>query len=395
MAQISVCMIVKNEEAWIKDALLNFKQFADQIIVVDTGSTDQTRDIASKFGAEVYDFEWKGDFSEARNFSLSKAKFSWAFCLDADERIDSHDSIEILKLIDHYDAVAFRFSIRNYSNDVQTAGFKPSADTYPIFEKGFLGYFESRRIKLFKIGHGIQFKGKVHELVEPTVSGTVIETTLPIHHYGHMDSEVLRKNKDESYLEKLQDKASGDEKDWTTWFQLGVAQLKAGLYPEAESSLRKAKDKKRTALVYSHLGVCLMNQGKKDEAAKTFEEGYVYFPENLDLLHNFAVLKAESNDWIGAADLFQTMTERDPQSFTGYRGFGFALLNLNKVALAKSALEKSLKIFPQYEEAKIDLAIANLAEGNKSAALKIAESVLEMNPTSPRGLGLKKVLEAN
>ena len=73
MASVSLCMIVKNEEEVLARCLESVQEIVDEIIVVDTGSTDNTREIAGRYTQQVYDFAWKDDFAAARNFSFSKA----------------------------------------------------------------------------------------------------------------------------------------------------------------------------------------------------------------------------------------------------------------------------------------------------------------------------------
>src|SRR6516165_8985780 len=87
-AQVSLCMIVRNEEANLGLCLDTAADLVDEIVVVDTGSTDRTREIAAQYGARVYDFRWVDDFSAARNESLRHATGRWIFWLDADDRID-------------------------------------------------------------------------------------------------------------------------------------------------------------------------------------------------------------------------------------------------------------------------------------------------------------------
>ena len=84
-AKISQCMIVKNEEANIERALSWGKGVVSEQIVVDTGSTDRTVEIAERMGAKIYHFEWIDDFAAAKNFAISKAKYEWIALLDADE----------------------------------------------------------------------------------------------------------------------------------------------------------------------------------------------------------------------------------------------------------------------------------------------------------------------
>ena len=92
-------MIVKNEEKNIIRALQGVKPLVDEMIVVDTGSTDRTKKIAKVFGAKVYDFQWTDSFSDARNFSLSKATGDWILVLDADEVISERDYGKLRELI--------------------------------------------------------------------------------------------------------------------------------------------------------------------------------------------------------------------------------------------------------------------------------------------------------
>lgn len=89
MITISLCMIVKNEENVLERCLRPLLPLMDEIIIVDTGSTDRTKEIALQFTNQVYDFEWTGNFSDARNFAFSKATKDYIYSADADEVIDA------------------------------------------------------------------------------------------------------------------------------------------------------------------------------------------------------------------------------------------------------------------------------------------------------------------
>lgn len=99
MITISLCMIVKNEEAVLARCLDSIADLMDEIIIVDTGSTDRTKEIAAKYTDKIYDFEWIQDFSAARNYSFSKATKDYIYVADADEVIDSenHERFRLLK----------------------------------------------------------------------------------------------------------------------------------------------------------------------------------------------------------------------------------------------------------------------------------------------------------
>lgn len=98
MITVSVCMIVKNEEKVLKRCLDSLKGLWDELIIVDTGSTDSTRDIALSYTDKVYDFKWVNDFSKARNFSIEKATCDYIYIPDADEILDEENREKFLNL---------------------------------------------------------------------------------------------------------------------------------------------------------------------------------------------------------------------------------------------------------------------------------------------------------
>lgn len=91
MVTISLCMIVKNEERILARCLDSLKGLMDEMIIVDTGSTDRTKEIAAAYTDQIYDFVWTGDFSEARNFAFSRAKMEYIYSADADEVLDGEN----------------------------------------------------------------------------------------------------------------------------------------------------------------------------------------------------------------------------------------------------------------------------------------------------------------
>src|SRR4051812_11925913 len=94
---LSLCMIVKNESQWLRQALTSVKDLVDEIIIVDTGSEDSTVEIAKSFGAKIFSIPWENDFSKARNYSLEQATSDWILVLDADEVIEKTDHLKIKK----------------------------------------------------------------------------------------------------------------------------------------------------------------------------------------------------------------------------------------------------------------------------------------------------------
>ena len=99
MIRISLCMIVKNEEKVLDRCLASIFDLMDEIIIVDTGSTDRTKEIAGKYTGRIYDFAWCDDFSKARNFAFEKAACDYIYSADADEVLDeeNHEKFRLLK----------------------------------------------------------------------------------------------------------------------------------------------------------------------------------------------------------------------------------------------------------------------------------------------------------
>lgn len=164
MATISLCMIVKNEEAVLERILEIMKDIADEIIIADTGSEDGTKDIAYRYTSNVFDFEWCDDFSAARNFVWDKAKMDYRMWLDADDVIREKWQKELKELKENIDM----------STDVVMMKYVTG------FDEGGDPSFFCYRERLIKNKSGYRWKGKVHEAVEP--HGNVIYSDIEIEH---------------------------------------------------------------------------------------------------------------------------------------------------------------------------------------------------------------------
>lgn len=158
---LSVCLIVKNEEKVLARCLECVKEFADEIVVVDTGSTDLSVKIAREYTDKVYNFTWCDDFSMARNFSFSKATSDYLMWLDADDVVKSEDIAKILRLKKVLVA------------DCYTMLYHVGYD-----ELGIPNYTFYRE-RIVKRGRGV-WRGYVHEYVE--VQGVTVHTDVAIYH---------------------------------------------------------------------------------------------------------------------------------------------------------------------------------------------------------------------
>jgi len=126
-------MITKNEEKFLESCLSSVKSIVDEIIIVDSGSIDKTKEIAANFNAKIIDFKWDNDFSAARNESLKYATKDWIIVLDADEVVSGNDLEKIKRLTENKDVDGYKLIQRNYS------GKGEFADDYEE-SKGFSGF---------------------------------------------------------------------------------------------------------------------------------------------------------------------------------------------------------------------------------------------------------------
>ena len=192
--KISLCMIVKDEEEMLPSALESVQGVVDEIVIVDTGSTDRTVKIAESFRARVYHHAWEDDFSAARNLSLGYATGDWVLILDADERLDAATAPLIRKTAAGCVHEAVSFSIYNIDLDSDCVSFLPG-------------------VRMFKNGRGYRYTGIVHNQINLPAGCPVRCAPIRIHHFGYTPSIASARGKFErttALLKKQLERNPGD-----------------------------------------------------------------------------------------------------------------------------------------------------------------------------------------
>lgn len=165
---ITLSMIVKDEEKYLEGCLASVQNVVDEIVLVDTGSTDGTIEIAKKYHAKIFHFEWRNNFAAARNFALEQSTGNWILYLDADERLSKDSIAELKNLTKYHKRQAYKCIVKSISD-----ARSPSVMAYT---------------RLFPNERKIRFEGKVHEQIEIALVkygiGIKISTIL-IEHYGY------------------------------------------------------------------------------------------------------------------------------------------------------------------------------------------------------------------
>lgn len=206
---ISLCMITKNEENLLKNCLNNIKGIVDEIIIVDTGSTDNTKETAKKFNAKIFDFKWGDNFSEARNFSLQKATQEWILVLDADEKISNFDLEKIKNLTKSKEFMGYSFIQRTYSNKIKKLKWNYTKNDPYEESKKFLGWAYRRITRLFRNDKRIKFSYPIHETVMESIkriNGKISPTNIPLHHFEALKGKDFVNKKSKYYVKLLKDK---------------------------------------------------------------------------------------------------------------------------------------------------------------------------------------------
>jgi len=275
---LTLCMIIRNEENNLPRSLAGVQDLVDEIIVVDTGSEDNSVEIARRYGAQVYFFQWQNDFALARNFALEKARGEWVLVLDADEEIKSknQDLRDILRQSDKEGYFCKIINLEDNQNHLYSAA-----------------------LRLFRNHPHYRYEGKLHEQIIPAIqrvnpSASFDWLSLEIYHYGYLISQIKAKHKEKRNLEILLNE--DPEVKITSFYclNLGVEYLRIGDYPEAEKWFKEGWQKVEKRISFAHrliskLVTCLVLQGKFEEAVFYSREGERHFPDYADLYYYHGV----------------------------------------------------------------------------------------------------------
>lgn len=280
--RLSLCMIVKNEELFLGAALKEAARFCDELVVVDTGSTDATVAIATQAGAKVFPFAWTGDFAAARNDSIARATGDWIVVLDADERVTAADWVAIRKAISDAPAAVDSYSLCqiNYSRDASLYGFTRN-DLNVLGFAHYPGYGTSWLARLFRNDPALRFSGVVHEHLcrDGKLAG---ETKLDVrlHHHGQaLDPDKMREKR-LAYRKLGEAKLKLAPDDFKTLNELGIACWETGDLAEATPYLTRAfslhpRDLKNALA----LGSVLQLSGSLSEAEAVFRKAAAFHPD--------------------------------------------------------------------------------------------------------------------
>jgi glycosyltransferase involved in cell wall biosynthesis len=357
---ITLCIIVKNEEKFLPDCLKSVEGVVDEIILVDTGSTDSTIEIAKQFGAKVIQHQWNNDFAEARNISLKQATGEWILILDADESLDLSDRKHLHKYIEQSTADIFSLELINYYGEVQ--------DDNKVYTMA--------QSRLFRNELGLYFENSIHETINLHKMNLDIQSIphipIKIHHLGYLTPVTKEKGKNERNMSLLLTEIKKENHSPWMEYHLASEYYRQGKFDNAfqycnESIMRfLLSGLKPPSLVYNLKYSALVSSGSFKEALKGIDKAIQLYPDYVDLhfykaislyndgMYKEAILTLEHCRSLGEKNLaYLTMSGTGTYQTLYYQALCFKKLEDHE--RCKELLHKAISMYPGYKEAITEL----------------------------------------
>lgn len=394
---ISVCYIVKNEDDILELSLKNVKPHVDEIIVVDTGSTDNTVEVAKKYGAKVFSEKWRDDFSWARNQSLKHATSEWVLILDADEVLGDEDW-RLLDLVIHSNRSEMYYLVQTtFSNEATVLDWKPNDLNFEDGKK-YSGYFESPLVRLFRNTPKIKFLNAVHEhAYHDDRTTTQLRTDVRIYHYGKFRSEERMQHKSELYhkigLKKLEDMPN----DAQAYYELAAQLMELGRYDEVEAYFKKTFEiDPQYADALIAYGSFLYEQNRIRESLDTFMKVLMIKPEDPQVYIFTSTLLIDLKKYDLALSMLQTAKKVGGENNVALL-LNEAVINLHFKFYEKSQLilNRALEINPNYAPIYINLALVYKELNDFQKANEFLDKAIEKSPNDPMVHKLKGEVQFN
>lgn len=309
-------MIARDNEPTIGAALESAKPWVDEIIVVDTGSTDQTPNIAKQYGARVEHFEWCDDFAAARNESLKYATGQWIFWMDTDDTLPSDCGRKLQATLSRpipEETLGLIMQVHCPGN--QSGPNSPHKEG----QQTDTSVTVVDHVKAFRNRDDLKFEGRIHEQILPAIraaGGEIQWTDIHVVHSGSDGSPEGMQRKLDRDLRLLRMDAQDRPDHPFVKFNLGMTLVHMGEFVEAKSVLEACIETSMTGeshlrKAYVLLVDALENLGESDEALRRCWEGLGRLPEDLELAFKLGRLLMIRENWAEASTAFQRMLRAD------------------------------------------------------------------------------------
>ena len=354
MATVGLSMIAKNEAHTLRACLDSVQGVVSQIVVADTGSTDNTPDIARECGATVISVPWENDFAKARNAALASMTTDWVLVLDADEELDRDARKHIPGLLTATDVGGYVTPIRNYMPSRFNRGWDRVGvpnDYRHERANNAPSYIAHGNCRLFRRHPEIYFTGRIHELVEPQIRSLGLNLPVAsffIHHFGQLVDQEARNKKRVFYLDLLRAKTEEHPDDHAAWTQLGLHEFECFNRPE--------------------------------EALRCFERALVLQPNAPETWLFKGMVYASLGRYQEALDALERDKRGESSSALREDLRGDALFGLGRFKEARLAYRKSLKVTGSNALVESKLGYTEVKLGQKNNGLAMLRRAARLAP---------------
>jgi Flp pilus assembly protein TadD len=394
---LSLCMIVRDNARTLPACLESVRPWVDEMVVVDTGSLDETPQIALAYGGRLFRFPWCDDFSAARNESLRHAQGEWLFWMDSDDTIPWECGRRLRRLIERQvppDVLAFVVQ-------VHCPGGSENGD--PAFDITAVDH-----VKLVRNWADIRFDGRIHEQLLPAirrVGGEVAWSEVYVVHSGSDQSPDAQRKKFERDLRILELELSERPEHPFTLFNLGMTHVHAGRFSEGAGYLRRSMahsnpDESHLRKVYALLVYAEMRLGNREQAMETCRRGLHLFPHDVELRFREGVLLHELGRLQEARQAYSAiLTNREERHFssvdralTGFKvhqNMAAVATDMGDLAGAEHEWREVVQAAPRYRPGWRGLGETLIRAGRVAEAATVADDLASAGAIRTEGLLLK------
>jgi glycosyltransferase involved in cell wall biosynthesis len=365
MPKLSLCMIVKNEAANLPNCLNSVKGIVDETIIMDTGSTDETIDIARSYGAKVFSFDWTGNYSEARNAALQQATGDWILSLDADEELNGAIIPKIYEAMEKEENLVINF-LRHEIGAEQSP--------YSLVSR----LFRSHPKIIFTRPYHTLIDDAVDDLLKTEPDWKIVEIpAIGILHYGYTSDKIIGLHKFDRAREAMEGFYKTHPNDAYVCNKLGALYLKIGKEKEGLKLLKRglSSNSANPHILYElhyHLANAYTRQKEIDRAIKHYRKSLeqpIIDRLKLGSYNNLGGVLQSIGNWEEAKKAFEITVAIEPAFAMGYYNLGMVLRRLNRLPEAIHAYNKAIQLVPNYAEAYQNLGVALLQFGNYNDAV--------------------------
>ncbi|NEO42490.1 MAG: tetratricopeptide repeat protein [Moorea sp. SIOASIH] len=370
-------MIVKDEEESLPQCLSSVKDVVDEMVILDTGSTDRTIEVAQSYGARVYQFEWCNDFAAARNQALSYVEGEWVLVLDADEVLKPEVVPEIKQAIQNSSYLVINL-VRQEVGATQSP--------YSLVSR------------LFRYHPDIRFSRPYHAMVDDTVAQmlqrepqwqVVSLSQVGILHYGYSRDAIASRNKLTRALTAMEGYLASHPFDAYVCSKLGALYIQNNQVDQGVELLKRGltSTKLEPAVLFElhyHLGNAYTRQGELNSGAIHYQQAIQQpiLPQlKLGAYNNLGSLLLQAGELNHAKTAYEMAVKIDPSFALGHNNLGMTWKALGQMENAIASYQQAIQLNPEYGEAYQNLGVVWLKLGKVDQSLSAFKKAIALHET--------------